>query len=616
KVSELHVAGSCSVSRVIIGCMLLGLTSSQCWAYSGGLGTLQAPYVLSSPEDLIQLSTSPRDYDKHFVFTADIDLAGYAFDQAVIAPRTEDFVDPFSDEGSFTGTIDGNGHVVSNLTITGGNHLGLIGVFKSPGQILGLGIVDANVTGTGQSIGVLAGRSSGHIRQCFSMGSVTGESEVGGLVGRNESKIENCFTGGSVSGLDSVGGLMGRSRQMGELSNSYSTCLIQREPRENEGGLSGGGSKRDIFSSFWDIETSGISSGEGGTGLSTVLMQNEQTYLQAGWDFVGEPENGLTDIWIIPESGGYPELSIFYGTRPSLPFDSGVALGRCTLSADPNEVMWNGAEVFDAAWDRVSSTEIIANPVTRPALDPNNKTRTITISGRVDTLESANLLGLDTRQAVVCQVLGEQGGILTLQGHLSPFEPSFCWTMLPETPQSFELQFQLDPHRPMPSVLSQVDFYVHALEYDLLTTVTVPFESMDEWQTLIPGYDIKIENIIVEGEKWEYTVLEKLQDRRPPQVLIMPGATECEITNFPLGPPGHRLWDVDVLYDKRTIYGENHTVSGGRVSGRGETVDGVSVYATTTSTTGHLDITRFEYTFALSTRKRVVPLKLTDVPLP
>jgi len=95
---------------------------------------------------------------------------------------------------------------LKNLTITGGSHLGLVGVLKSPGQILGLGIMDANVMSTGSRIGMLAGHNEGQIRQCFSFGSAVGESEVGGLVGRNQGKIEDCFAGGSVSGLYSVGG--------------------------------------------------------------------------------------------------------------------------------------------------------------------------------------------------------------------------------------------------------------------------------------------------------------------------------------------------------------------------------------------------------------------------
>jgi len=37
-------------------------------------------------------------------------------------------------------------------------------------------------------------------------------------------------------------------------------------------------------------------------------MQMAQTFLDAGWDFVGETANGTDDIWWIPEGKDYPRL--------------------------------------------------------------------------------------------------------------------------------------------------------------------------------------------------------------------------------------------------------------------------------------------------------------------
>jgi len=615
-----RIVGSYKALKAIIGIVLLGLASSQCWAYSGGQGTLQLPYVLSSPEDLIQLGMSSGDYDKHFVLMADIDLAGLTFGQALIAPTNAPSVSSLDSDGAFTGTIDGNGHVISNLTVAGGSHLGLVGVLMFPGQILGVGLVDANVKGTGHSIGILVGHNDdGHIRQCFALGTVVGESDVGGLAGRNYGTIDNSFARGSVSGINRVGGLTGRGWP-GDLLNSYSTCLVQSESDQDEGGLSGHGNERHTSGSFWDVETSGISSGTEGTGLTTALMQEEQTYLQAGWDFVGESQNGSADIWFMPVPDAYPELSLFYGMRPPSPFHSGVALGRCTISEDPNRVMWNGFEVIDATWDYVSRTEAIANPAKHPSLDPNNKTRTITINGTLDVLGGQNLLGIDARNGVVCQVLGEQGEPLALNGRLSPFEPSFCWAILPETSQPFELQFQLDSNQPVPSYLSQVDFYVFSLDCDLLTTIDVPFETMDTWKALVPGFEMMIENVVVEDGKWEYT----LKERKQGQVVespITPERTLCDITEFGLSGSGRlvsapRLWDVDVIFNRNIVFGESHTSKGGHAHGRGESIDGFYVTTTTRSSTGYLDISKIQYTFALCTHKRIVPLTIKDIPMP
>ena len=37
-------------------------------------------------------------------------------------------------------------------------------------------------------------------------------------------------------------------------------------------------------------------------------MQTAKTFLDAGWDFVGETKNGSADIWWILEGKDYPHL--------------------------------------------------------------------------------------------------------------------------------------------------------------------------------------------------------------------------------------------------------------------------------------------------------------------
>jgi len=37
-------------------------------------------------------------------------------------------------------------------------------------------------------------------------------------------------------------------------------------------------------------------------------MKTAQTFLDAGWDFVGETDNGRDDIWCMP-ANDYPRLS-------------------------------------------------------------------------------------------------------------------------------------------------------------------------------------------------------------------------------------------------------------------------------------------------------------------
>jgi len=63
-----------------------------------------------------------------------------------------------------------------------------------------------------------------------------------------------------------------------------------------------------VTASFWDTETSGLTTSAGGTGIPTALMQMESTFTSAGWDFADETENGTEDIWWILDGRDYPRL--------------------------------------------------------------------------------------------------------------------------------------------------------------------------------------------------------------------------------------------------------------------------------------------------------------------
>jgi len=152
----------------------------------------------------------------------------------------------------FDGIFDGNGYVISNLHIQGGRYVGLFGQLDSGAEISNLGLEAVEVNGT--------------------------DYYVGGLVGRNYDSIAMSCNTGTVSGDESIGGLVGDGLP------SYVTAC------------------------FWDIETSGLSSSDGGTGKTTAEMKTATTFLEAGWDFMGETANGTEDIWWIDEGQDYPRL--------------------------------------------------------------------------------------------------------------------------------------------------------------------------------------------------------------------------------------------------------------------------------------------------------------------
>ena len=57
-----------------------------------------------------------------------------------------------------------------------------------------------------------------------------------------------------------------------------------------------------------DTQTSGRASSIAGRGLTTAEMQTASTFLEFGWDFIDETENGTDDIWWILEGQDYPRL--------------------------------------------------------------------------------------------------------------------------------------------------------------------------------------------------------------------------------------------------------------------------------------------------------------------
>jgi len=162
-------------------------------------------------------------------------------------------------------------------------------------------------------IGGLVAYNQDTVNECFATAAVSGTIDVGGLMGTNEGTITDCYSTGSVLGDRHVGGLVGCSGQMYnffipcQVVNCYSTGSVSGNM--DVGGLVGYNCGYDsIVASFWDMETSGQSSSAGGTGKTTTDMQSTSTFVEVGWDFVNETENGTKDIWWILEGQDYPRL--------------------------------------------------------------------------------------------------------------------------------------------------------------------------------------------------------------------------------------------------------------------------------------------------------------------
>ena len=308
-----------SIFRGIAGAALsLAIVATAQAQYSGGSGTAEDPYQIATAADLIALGETPDDYDKHFILTADIDLdpnlpGRKVFDGPVIGVDENNY---------FTGAFDGNGHTISNLTITGWLYVGLFGLSDFGAKISNLGLEEVEINGSGPEVGSLVGRNEGAVINCYSTGAVSGEGDVGGLVGENRGTIVTSYSAAAVSGVDNVGGLVGlnyggRVSQCyssgvvvggscvgglvgvenpwpgrGTIIDSYSTAAVSATTGNagglvgvgcgygtvircysagpvtaplGAGGLAGGSENGDVADVFWDIESSGQTTSAGGT---------------------------------------------------------------------------------------------------------------------------------------------------------------------------------------------------------------------------------------------------------------------------------------------------------------------------------------------------------------
>jgi hypothetical protein len=112
----------------------------------------------------------------------------------------------------FSGVFDGNGKIISGLTIAStSSYQGLFGIISS-GTVKNLGLENIAINGDSR-LGGIAGDvyNSSTISNCYTTGTITGQSNsIGGIVGRlaEGSIIENCYSTVTVSG-GAVGGIAG-----------------------------------------------------------------------------------------------------------------------------------------------------------------------------------------------------------------------------------------------------------------------------------------------------------------------------------------------------------------------------------------------------------------------
>lgn len=192
-------------------------------AYSGGDGSSGFPYLISNAADLEELMGASGDWSgKAFLLTANIDASSIASPQLI-----------GDDHIPFASSFDGDGYVISNVTLSYPTdyYVGFFGYVT--GDIRNLKLQNVNVSGSAH-VGGLCGYlgSPGSIDYCSTTGQVSGtEGMIGGLVGTNAggnigySHSTCAVTCDSAIG-GSVGGFCGYNYMNGAIRNSHATGRV------------------------------------------------------------------------------------------------------------------------------------------------------------------------------------------------------------------------------------------------------------------------------------------------------------------------------------------------------------------------------------------------------
>ncbi|OAB41196.1 hypothetical protein PBAT_21825 [Paenibacillus antarcticus] len=217
--------------------------------YTGeGEGSLSHPYLIATAAQLNEVRYH-LEVGNHYKLTVDIDLNGYADCDGWI---------PIGDiNNKFQGNMDGNGFIITNLTINRANSgcIGLFGYTGSRSSISNLSLENIDVNGY-YDVGGLVGNNNGTINNSYTMGTSSGAyCNIGGLVGNNNGLISNSYSTGNMSGMFYTGGLVGLNA--GLISCSYAIGNV--EGTSKVGGLVGSNDQGIINNSFYDTEATGQS---------------------------------------------------------------------------------------------------------------------------------------------------------------------------------------------------------------------------------------------------------------------------------------------------------------------------------------------------------------------
>lgn len=342
-------------NKSVIICILLFCFSWNLTAqFGGGDGSGFNPFVVETADHLnnIKQTDAEGNYlylDDHFKQYANIDLGTSPWNEG------EGWEPIGNSENPFTGSYNGFGHTISNLTINRPTQdsIGLFGVTDNA-QIQNIKIDSLDITGN-DYVGGIVGYFSNNSTinkldefnlQSYTTGSLVGNNYVGGLIGfADSSKIRISFSTCNVEGYDYIGGIVGELNNNARIYASYSTGTITGS-NDYIGGLVGRNFQSDILQSYSTANVDGSNSYIGG-----LVGSNENSTIENCYA-LGNVESGNLIGGLVGESESSSEIINCYSTGNVDGFGGNVE----------GFIGFNSATITNCYWDTLTSGQIEPGP--------------------------------------------------------------------------------------------------------------------------------------------------------------------------------------------------------------------------------------------------------------
>ncbi|MCA9411751.1 MAG: hypothetical protein KC944_11125 [Candidatus Omnitrophica bacterium] len=271
--------------------LVLPVSDNACSFSGEGEGSQASPYVIANATQLQEMNL---DLTAHYVVGNDIDASGVA-----AWNEGKGFEPIGSASASFTGTLDGLGHRIGNLTIVRPSEH-RVGVFRfiRGARIANMVLEDVEAIGS-EFVGAIAGIADySVVSDCIVHGEIAGDRIVGGLIGGSEG--ETTLVGNrsecTVLGGDRVGGMVGH-KSSGNISLCQSVCVVSGS--DTIGGLIGLNSGGAVENSFSESQVSGVDNVGGLIGGNYSLGESAPSQAE---------KNGLDDGDHVQKSGAKSAL--------------------------------------------------------------------------------------------------------------------------------------------------------------------------------------------------------------------------------------------------------------------------------------------------------------------